>query len=60
MAEQRIHYIHRLSYSVRERLVGVFVLVALAVVFGLIFINSRTSHLFEERISYHAYLTPRA
>ncbi|MEW6647699.1 MAG: MlaD family protein [Pseudomonadota bacterium] len=56
MAEQRVHYIHRLSYSARERLVGVFVLVALAVVFGLIFINSRTSHLFEERISYHAYL----
>ncbi|GAB4289167.1 MAG: MlaD family protein [Thiohalomonadaceae bacterium] len=56
MAEQRVHYIHRLSYSARERLVGVFVLVALAVIFGLIFINSRTSHLFEERISYHAYL----
>ncbi|WP_127476085.1 MlaD family protein [Sulfurivermis fontis] len=56
MAEQRVHYIHRLSYSARERLVGVFVLVALAVVFGLIFVNSRTSHLFEERIGYHAYL----
>ncbi len=56
MAEQRVHYIHHLSYSMRERLVGVFVLVALAVIFGLIFINSRTTHLFEERITYHAYL----
>lgn len=56
MAEQRVHYIHHLSYSMRERLVGVFVLLALAVIFGLIFINSRTSHLFEERIPYHAYL----
>jgi phospholipid/cholesterol/gamma-HCH transport system substrate-binding protein len=56
MAEQRVHYIHHLSYSLRERLVGVFVLVALAVIFGLIFINSRTSHLFEERIVFHAYL----
>ncbi len=56
MAEQRVHYIHHLSYSARERLVGVFVLVALAVIFGLIFINSRTSHLLEERITYHVYL----
>lgn len=56
MSEQRVHYIHHLSYSTRERLVGIFVLLALAVIFGLIFINSRTSHLFEERITYHAYL----
>jgi phospholipid/cholesterol/gamma-HCH transport system substrate-binding protein len=56
MAKQRVHYIHSLNYTLRERLVGLFVLVALAIVFGLIFINSRTSHLFEERIVYHAYL----
>ena len=54
--EQRIHYIHNLSYTARERLVGVFVLVAMAVIFGLIFINGRTTHLFEKRITYHAYL----
>lgn len=53
---QRVHYIHSLSYSARERLVGVFVLLALAVIFALIFINSRTTHLFESRITYHAYL----
>jgi len=56
MAEQRVHYIHHLSYSLRERLVGMFVLLALAVIFGLIFVNSRTYHLFEERITFHAYL----
>ena len=54
--EQRIHYIHSLSYTSRERLVGVFVLAALAVIFGLIFINGRTTHLFEKRVTYHAYL----
>ncbi len=52
----RVHYIHRLSYSARERLVGLFVLVALAVVFTLIFINGKTAHLFEDRITYHAFL----
>ncbi len=54
--EQRIHYIHGLSYTARERLVGAFVLVALLVILGLIFVNSRTSFLFESRIVYHAYL----
>ena len=52
----RVHYVHRLSYSFRERLVGVFVLGALVVIFGLIIVNSRTAHLFESRITYHAYL----
>ena len=52
----RVHYVHRLSYSFRERLVGVFVLGALVVIFGLIIVNSRTANLFESRITYHAYL----
>lgn len=54
--EQRIHYIHGLNYTARERLVGVFVLAAMAIVFGLILVNGRTSHLFEQRITYHAIL----
>lgn len=52
----RIHYIHRLSQTSRERLVGSFVLVAMTILVGLIFINSRTSHFFEKKVYYHAYL----
>ncbi len=54
---KRVHYIHRISYSFQERLVGAFVLAALVFIFGLIFVNSRTAHLFEERIHYHAFLS---
>lgn len=52
----RVHYIHRLSYSFRERLVGVFMLFALALVIGLILAKGQSSHLFEERVSYNAFL----
>jgi phospholipid/cholesterol/gamma-HCH transport system substrate-binding protein len=52
----RVHYIHHLSYSFRERLVGVFVLFALALVIGLILAKGQSSHLFEDRVSYNAFL----
>jgi len=52
----RIHYIHRLSQHTRERLAGVFVLLALAILIGLIIANSRTTHFFEKKVYYHAYL----
>lgn len=52
-----VHYIHRMSYSVQERLVGIFVLSALVVIFGLIFVNSQTAHIFEDRITLNTYLT---
>ena len=55
--QQSVHYIHRMSYSFQERLVGVFILVALAIVFVLMFVNSKTAHLFEDRITLNTYLT---
>ena len=55
--QQPVHYIHRMNYTVQERLVGVFALSALAIVFVLMFINSKTAHLFEDRITLHTYLT---
>ena len=55
--KQPIHYIHRMDYSVQERLVGIFVLSALVIVFILMFINSKTAHLFEEHITLNTYLT---
>lgn len=36
---------------------GIFVLSAMVVVFGLIFINSKTAHMFEDRITLNTYLT---
>ena len=55
--QQSVHYIHRMSYSIQERLVGVFILLALAIVFVLMFVNSKTAHLFEDRITLNTYLT---
>ncbi len=55
--QQRVHYIHRMSYTMQERIVGVFVLAALAVIFLLLFINSKTAHLFEDSVTFHAYLS---
>jgi phospholipid/cholesterol/gamma-HCH transport system substrate-binding protein len=54
--QQPVHYIHRMDYTMQERLVGIFLLSALAIVFVLMFINSKTAHLFEERITLNAYL----
>ncbi len=51
-----IHYIHRLDYSIQERLVGLFVLLALGVVFALFFVNSQTAHLFDDKFYLQAYL----
>jgi phospholipid/cholesterol/gamma-HCH transport system substrate-binding protein len=45
-----------MSYSSQERLVGIFVLSALAVIFLLFFINSKTANLFQDSITLHAYL----
>jgi len=53
---RRIHYIHRLSQKARERLVGIFVLTALAILVTLLFANSRTTHFFEKKVYYKAYL----
>ncbi len=58
--QRRVHYVHRISYTVQERLVGVFILGAMAVIFSLFFINSKTAHLFEDTVTYHAYLSNAA
>lgn len=55
--QEPVHYIHRMSYTVQERLVGIFVLSALTIVFVLMFINSKTAHIFEDHITLNTYLT---
>lgn len=56
MAKQRVHYVHKMSYSAQERLVGLFVLGALALVIALVFINGKTASLFKDKVYYSAYL----
>ncbi len=54
--QSRIHYIHRLSASVQQRIVGVFVLSAVLIIAGIIALQLHDSHLLDDRIEYHAYL----
>lgn len=49
-AQPRTHYIHRISYTVQERMVGVFVLLAVSILVGLLLSSSKTSNLFKEHI----------
>jgi hypothetical protein len=46
----RAHYIHRLSYSAQERLVGTFVLLAVGLLVWLLITSQKTHDLFEEEI----------
>lgn len=50
------HYIHRLSYTARERLVGAFVLAAIALLFLVLVFNKQTMRYFEKKFELHAYI----
>lgn len=54
--QDRVHYIHRLSYTARERLVGAFVLIAIALMFIALLFNQQTARLFERKFTLHAYI----
>lgn len=60
MAEQNqrphTHYIHRLSYTARERLVGMFVLSAVALLFLVLVFNQQTARYFQKKFVLHAYI----
>lgn len=52
----RTHYIHRLSYTARERLVGAFVLLAVALIFLVLVFNQQTARYFQKKFVLHAYI----
>ena len=52
----RTHYIHRISYSTQERIVGLFILVAMFILFGLLLSSGKTKNLFEEYITIYGEL----
>lgn len=47
------HYIHRISYNHRERVVGLFVLSALLLFLILIVISGKNQHIFEQRVMFY-------
>ena len=47
------HYIHRISYNHRERMVGLFVFSALVLFAALIVISGQSQHLFEKRVTFY-------
>ncbi|MDH5611719.1 MAG: MlaD family protein [Gammaproteobacteria bacterium] len=54
--EPRTHYIHRISYSTQERIVGIFVLVAMFILLGLLLSSGKTKNLFEDNITIYGEL----
>lgn len=52
----RTHYIHHLSYTARERLVGAFVIAAIALLFLVLVFNKQTLRHFEKKFTLHAYI----
>lgn len=53
----RAHYIHRLSYSAQERLVGTFVLFAVGLLVWLLLSSQKTQNLFEDEITLYATMS---
>jgi len=56
MKSAKVHYIHSLSYSARDKLVGAFVLIALLFVVGLFASKIKLSKLFDSVVYYQAVM----
>ena len=52
----RTHYIHKISYSVQERIVGLFVIVAVGLLIWLMLSSGKTSALFEDSTTLYGQL----
>ena len=55
-SQPRTHYIHRISYTTQERIVGTFVLVAMIILIGLLLSSGKTQNLFEDYITIYGEL----
>ncbi len=47
------HYIHKITYNYRERVVGLFIFSAFVLISALFIIGGRNQHLFEKRATYY-------
>ncbi len=54
--QANIHYIHSLSQSAREQLVGAFFIIALLIIGSLIIAKTYSAKMFDETIIYHTYM----
>jgi phospholipid/cholesterol/gamma-HCH transport system substrate-binding protein len=52
----RVHYIHSLSYSARERLVGMFVLGALIILLAMVAVSKDLAQAFERNVQYNLFI----
>lgn len=51
-SQTKVHYSHRLNDSLKEKIAGAFVLLALIIFFGLFAMNSQQLHLFDDYVEY--------
>jgi phospholipid/cholesterol/gamma-HCH transport system substrate-binding protein len=51
-----VHYIHNLSYTARERLVGVFVLGALVILLAMVAVSRDLAQAFHQNVQYNLYI----
>lgn len=52
----KVHYIHKISSAVQQRIAGIFILSAIIIIAILILLQIKSSHLLDDRIRYNAYL----
>lgn len=53
---ERIHYTHRLSYTVRERMVGLFIIGGVLFLVFALALSRETHELFQEKIHYQTFM----
>lgn len=51
------HYIHSMTYSFQERVVGTFVLLAMVALLGLLIATGKTKYLFEDYITIYGHMS---
>lgn len=56
MKPAKVHYIHSLSYSAKDRLVGAFMTLAIVAMIGLFVAKVKSSKIFADVVHYHAYM----
>jgi phospholipid/cholesterol/gamma-HCH transport system substrate-binding protein len=56
MKSAKVHYIHSLSYSAKDRLVGSFVILAIVATLGLFVAKIKSSKMFADVVYYHTYM----
>jgi ABC-type transporter Mla subunit MlaD len=56
MKSPKVHYIHSLSYSAKDRLVGIFALIAVIAMLALFAVKIKSSKMFADVVHYHTYM----